>query len=126
VAQSHFPDIEVEDLSTFSVKLRNDGTVAWRKGGSSEVRLGLVGASRDPVLVGNGWPMPNRPAVQEEEIVPPGGMATFKLNVRGATPGEFLLRLRPVVDGVAWLPDLGLYTIVNVHERAETAGSLGQ
>jgi hypothetical protein len=121
VAQSLFPDIEVEELSTFSVKLRNDGAAAWRKGGSSEMRLGLVGASRDPVLVGNGWPMPNRPAVQDEEVVPPGGTATFTLNVRGAVPGEFLLRLRPVVDGVAWLPDLGLYTVVNVRPPAPPA-----
>jgi hypothetical protein len=118
VAQSSFPDIEVEEPSTFSVQLRNDGAVAWRKGSSSEVRLGLVDASRDPVLVGSGWPMPNRPAVQEEEIVPPGATATFTLNVRGVVPGEFLLRLRPVVDGVAWLPDLGLYTVVTVRPSA--------
>lgn len=117
VSQSGFPEIDVAETSTFTVKLRNDGAVAWRKGSSSEVRLGLIGASHDPVLVGNGWPMPDRPAVQEEELVPPGGIATFTLNVRGAVPGEFLLRLRPVVDGVAWLPDLGLYTVVQVHEE---------
>jgi hypothetical protein len=116
VAQSSFPEIEVEELSSLSVKLRNDGAVAWRKGGSSEVRLGLTGASRDQALIGDHWPGPDRPAVQEEEIVPPGETATFTLKVRGAVPGEFLLRLRPVVDGVAWLPDLGLYTVVQVRE----------
>lgn len=128
VSQTAFPEIEVEEISTFSVKLRNDGAVAWRKGGSSEVRLGLVGASQDPVLVGNGWPLPDRPAVQEEEIVPPGDTATFTLNVRGAVPGEFLLRLRPVVDGVAWLPDMGLYTVVKVRETngVEAAGAPDQ
>lgn len=119
VSQTSFPDLEVEEPSTFSVKLRNDGAVAWRKGSSSEVRLGLIGASKDPVLVGNRWPMPDRPAVQEEGIVPPGGTATFTVNVRGVVQGEFLLRLRPVVDGVAWLPDIGLYTVVQVREAAK-------
>jgi hypothetical protein len=116
VAQSSFPTLEVAEASTVTVKLRNDGAVAWRKGSSSEVRLGLTGASRDQALIGDHWPGPERPAVQEEEIVPPGGTASFTVKVRGAVPGEFLLRLRPVVDGVAWLPDLGLYTVVQVRE----------
>lgn len=125
VAQSSFPTLEVEETSTVTVKLRNDGAVAWRKGSSSEVRLGLTGASHDQSLIGDHWPGPERPAVQEEEIVPPGGQASFTLKVRGAVPGEFLLRLRPVVDGVAWLPDLGLYTMVKVRE-AEKVETLGE
>ncbi|MGH2378731.1 MAG: N-acetylmuramoyl-L-alanine amidase [Candidatus Limnocylindria bacterium] len=128
VSQTAFPDLATDEFATFSVTLRNDGAVAWRKGTSSEVRLGLVGASGDPALVGHRWPMPDRPAVQEEELVPPGGTATFTLTVRGGTPGEFLLRLRPVVDGVAWLPDLGLYTIVQVHDldKVGAAGALDE
>jgi N-acetylmuramoyl-L-alanine amidase len=126
VAQSSFPTLEVEESSTVTVKLRNDGGVAWRKGSSSEVRLGLTGASHDQSLIGDHWPGPERPAVQEEEIVPPGGTATFTLKVRGSVPGEFLLRLRPVVDGVAWLPDLGLYTSIKVREaeKVETMGEV--
>jgi hypothetical protein len=62
--------------------------------------------------------------VQEEAIVPPGATATFSIPVRGGAAGEHLLRLRPVVDGAAWLPDLGLYTVVKV--RAQNARATAQ
>jgi hypothetical protein len=34
--------------------------------------------------------------------------------VRGGLAGTFLMRLRPVVDGVTWLNDDGIYVVVNV------------
>lgn len=116
VAQSAWPRIAIDEEAVYTVTLRNDGRVAWRKGDTTEVRLALTHTTKDQVFVGNGWPLPDRPAIQEEAIVPPGGNATFKIKLRGGAPGEYVMRLRPVVDGVAWLPDLGLYTVVQVKE----------
>lgn len=114
VAQSDWPKLGIGEQGTYTLTLRNEGRVAWRKGDTTEVRIALTHTTRDQTYVGNGWPLPDRPAVQEEAIVPPGGTATFKIPLRGGAPGDYVLRLRPVVDGVAWLPDLGLYTVVQV------------
>ena len=53
-------------------------------------------------------------AVQQEDIVPPGGTATFSFKVKGTLPGTFVVPLRGVVDGGAWMDDLGMYTVVTV------------
>jgi hypothetical protein len=77
----------------------------------SEVRLGIVGD--DPSLATGGyavdWPFPTRPAVQSQDVVVPGATATFAFAVHGVSPGWLVIRLRPVMDGVAWLDDEGVY-----------------
>lgn len=90
---------------------RNTGRVAWVKGTPSEVRLGIVGD--DPTLSDQGyaaaWPFPTRPAVQSETSVVPGETATFRFTIRGESAGRLIIRVRPVIDGVAWLEDEGAY-----------------
>ena len=87
------------------------------QGTSQEARLGI--SNNDPRLafLGDGWPAPDRPAVQAEDLVPPGGAATFTFGVKGTRPGSFVVPLRGVVDGGAWMDDLGIYTVVTVLER---------
>jgi len=45
----------------------------------------------------------------------PGGTATFTFTVKGLLPGRYTLRLRGVVDGGAWMNDLGIHTVVTIH-----------
>jgi hypothetical protein len=52
--------------------------------------------------------------VQREEIVPPGETATFSFKVKAALQGTFVVPLRGVVDGGAWMDDLGMFTVVTV------------
>lgn len=59
-------------------------------------------------------PLPDRAAVQTEDLVPPGGNATFRFSVKGALPGSYILRLRPVVDGVKWMEDQGIHAVITV------------
>lgn len=47
-------------------------------------------------------------------MVAPGGTATFTFAVKGVLAGTFRLPLRGVVDGGAWMDDLGLFAEMNV------------
>jgi N-acetyl-anhydromuramyl-L-alanine amidase AmpD len=114
VWETPYPEISEDDKALVSVVLRNTGSTAWRKGTSQEARLGIPGNSRDLAFLSDGWPTPERPAVQGEDIVPPGGTATFSFRVKGAHPGTFVVPLRGVVDGGAWMDDMGMFTVVTV------------
>jgi N-acetyl-anhydromuramyl-L-alanine amidase AmpD len=114
VSETPYPEINENQKARVSVVLRNTGSTAWRKGTAQEARLGIPGNSADLAFLGDGWPTAERPAVQQEDIVPPGETATFSFRVRGTEPGTFVVPLRGVVDGGAWMDDLGMYTVVTV------------
>jgi hypothetical protein len=115
VSETAYPSLEPDDTSDVSIVLRNTGGTAWRKGTPQEARLAVRDNRTDLSFLGADWPAPNRPAAQTEEIVPPGGTATFTFKVRGTAPGSYVLPLRGVVDGGAWMDDLGLYTVITVN-----------
>jgi N-acetyl-anhydromuramyl-L-alanine amidase AmpD len=117
VSQSAFPTVHVGDSASVSVSLRNTGATAWVKGSVQEARLGIRGNRTDLAFLGPAWPAADRPAVQNEPIVPPGAVATFTFSVFGEQPGTFTIPLRGVVDGAAWMDDLGIYTQVTVKPR---------
>jgi N-acetyl-anhydromuramyl-L-alanine amidase AmpD len=114
VSASPYPEISENEKAVVSVVLRNTGSTAWRKGTEQEARLGIPGNSQALAFLADEWPTPARPAVQQEDIVPPGGTATFSFAVRGTVPGTFVVPLRGVIDGGAWMDDLGMYTVVTV------------
>jgi N-acetylmuramoyl-L-alanine amidase len=115
VSASPYPEISENEKAVVSVVLRNTGSTAWRKGTEQEARLGIPGNSPALAFLADEWPTPARPAVQQEDIVPPGETATFSFGVRGTVPGTFVVPLRGVIDGGAWMDDLGMYTVVTVH-----------
>jgi hypothetical protein len=115
VSQTASPTITVGAETTLTFSFRNTGQVAWVRGAASETRLGYVDESSqfdDRMAVD--WANAQRPAVQTETVVLPGQVATFMFKVRGVTPGTFRLNVRPVVDGIAWLPDQGVYVEITV------------
>lgn len=116
VSQSAIPRLARAAAATVTVSLRNRGTSAWVRGTPSEVRLGVPGDDTIYQQLGlaDGWLLGARPAVQAEPNVAPSEVATFTFRVRGALAGSFLIRLRPVVDGLAWLDDDGIYVVVSV------------
>ncbi|TMF76457.1 MAG: hypothetical protein E6I18_10310 [Chloroflexi bacterium] len=115
VSQSPSPTIAVGAETALTFNFRNTGKVAWVRGAASEARLGYVtdGSQFDDRMAID-WANAERPAVQTEAVVPPGQVATFTFKIRGVTPGTFRLNVRPVVDGIAWLPDQGVYIEVTV------------
>jgi hypothetical protein len=99
-----------------TVRIRNTGAKAWVRGvAGQQLNLGVAGDDRSLSALGVGWPAPDRVAAQTESRVGPGGTATFTFRVRApTTPGTYPLRLRPVVDGVVWLEDDGLVSLIRV------------
>ena len=117
----------MQPASTSQVTLlfRNAGTKTWTRGlAGSQVALGVNGDSGAFSALGMnvGWPSANRVAIQNEVSVGPGAVATFTFTVKAPfSAGTVRIPLRPVVDGVAWLEDQGVFvpvmTVVDYHSR---------
>src|SRR5438132_1280778 len=129
VDQSRNPLLRVGETSApLTVRLQNTGTRTWLKGvPSAQVNLGVAGDDRSQVSLAAGWPTADRVAVQNEPNVASGGIGTFTFKVRApATPGTYLLRLRAVADGVTWLEDEGIVSLVTVMSAAAAAAPIVQ
>ena len=115
VSQTVPAQIAVGAETTVSFKFKNTGKAAWTRGTGSEASLAFVGtaAKFDPKMAVN-WPLPDRPAVQTEEVVAPGDVATFTFKVKGVAPGTYRIDVRPSVVAVGWLRDQGVFTEVVV------------
>ena len=125
VSQTAVPALQPAATQSVSLLFRNSGTKTWQKGvADSQVALGINGDNQTFSALGMnvGWPSANRVAVQNESAVPPGGIATFTFAIKAPFGGGLVnIPLRPVVDGVAWLEDQGIFvpvvTNVNYHSR---------
>ena len=116
-AQSVPGPIPAGSVANATLTIRNTGVRPWVRGTATEVRLGIpredrvYAASVMPAV----WFLPTRPAVQSESVVPPGGTATFVFPVGGQRSGSYRIPLRPVIDGLTWLEDQGIYVDVTVY-----------
>ncbi len=113
--QSPFPTLAAGDTTTYTVRFHNTGTAAWQRGTASQANLGVA---RDATTfldlgVAANWLSANRVATTVEDVVAPGGIATFTFTLRApSVPGTYLIPLRPVLDGVTWLEDYGVYLLL--------------
>ena len=130
-SQTQVPAMQPASTSQVTLLFRNSGTKTWTRGlAGSQVALGVNGDSAAFSALGMnvGWPSANRVAVQNEASVGPGAVASFTFVVKAPfSAGTVRIPLRPVVDGVAWLEDQGVFvpvtTVVDYHSRwvAESA-----
>jgi uncharacterized protein YkwD/Tfp pilus assembly protein PilX len=124
-SQTAVPALQPAATSQVTMLFRNTGTKTWTRGvAGSQVTLGINGdsASFSNMGMNVGWPSANRVAVQNEASVGPGGVASFTFTVKAPfAAGTVRLPLRPVIDGVAWLEDQGIFvpvtTVVDYHSR---------
>src|SRR6184192_3622622 len=122
-SQTTLPAMQPAAQGTVTLQFRNIGTKTWTKGVvGSQVALGVRADDTSYSARGMSvnWPLPNRVAVQNEAAVAPGATASFTFGVRAPlSAGTVALPLRPVIDGVAWLEDQGVYvpvtTFVDYH-----------
>jgi len=97
------------------IQLKNTGCNLWQKGTGSEARLGTwnpqPGYNQNSPLCANGvgWVGCNRIVMADTQIIGFEQVATFNFEVRAPFDGVFTLYFRPVVDGQAWMEDLGLW-----------------
>jgi hypothetical protein len=114
VSQTAYPIVRAGAVSApVTLKFKNTGSRPWVKGiVGQQTNLGVVGSASG---LAAGWPTADRLAVQQETTVAPGEVATFTFQVKGpSAPGQYILRLQPVVDGLTWLDDQGVYIVVTV------------
>jgi hypothetical protein len=116
VAQSPWPALRAGELSQpLSFMFRNTGTTAWGQRAGPPASLGVADDDTSWGRLGLAWPSANRPAIQLEPEVGPGAIATFTFQVIApGTAGVYALALRPVIDGVTWLEDDGVFVLITV------------
>ncbi len=126
--QSGYMTLCAGDRATAVVAYYNAGSRGWLLGRMGEVAyLGTwrpePGQDMPTALGGDGtlgspntgWPRYNRIAAQPHEWVGPGQVAWFQFTVQApATPGQYRLYLRPLVEGATWMEDYGVYWLVTV------------
>jgi uncharacterized protein YkwD len=125
MSQTQVPAMQPASTSQATLLFRNTGTKTWTKGVTgSQVALGVNGDSASFSALGMniGWPSANRVAVQNEASVGPGAVASFSFALKAPlSAGTVRIPLRPVIDGVAWLEDQGVFiavtTVVDYHSR---------
>jgi hypothetical protein len=114
--QTTVPTMQPAATAQVMLQFRNTGTKTWTRGAAgSQVALGVKGDSATFSAMGMnvGWPSVNRVAIQNEASVVPGGTASFTFTVKAPfSAGTISIPLRPVVDGVAWLEDQGVFVPV--------------
>src|SRR5438876_3753224 len=100
----------------------NSGSLGWVAGRMGEVAyLGTWGSEPgqdQPSILGGdgqlgspatGWPRFNRIALQPAPYVGPGQVAWFQFNLQAPSlPGTYRLYVRPLIEGTAWLEDIGV------------------
>src|SRR5256712_4864141 len=116
VGQSGHPTLRPGDVTSMTVTLRNTGAKTWVRGSpNQQVNLGVANDDKAQTNLGFGWPTKDRVAMQLEPIVGPGSVGTFTFKLKAPpTPGIYVLRLRPVADGVTWLEDDGIMSLITV------------
>ena len=101
----------------------NSGSLGWVAGRMGEAAyLGTwasePGQDQPSILGGDGqlgspatgWPRFNRIAQQPAPYVGPGQVAWFQFNLQAPLlPGTYRLYVRPLIEGAAWLEDIGVF-----------------
>lgn len=116
-AQSGYPTLSFGSSVQAFVQVKNTGTATWAKGTNTEARIGVVGddTTLTTLGIGEGWLLGSRPAAQTEATVAPGETATFTFSVKGVRLGSYPLKLRPVIDGLTWMEDQGIFLQITVY-----------
>jgi glucose/arabinose dehydrogenase len=117
VSQTANPQLGPGETSgDVTITFRNNGSKPWTKGVSGQqANLGIRNDDRTWSSLAVNWLAPDRPAAQNEATVAPGANGTFTFKVRAPqAPSTYVLALRPVIDGVTWLEDDGVFVAVSV------------
>jgi len=116
VGRSGDPVLAPGEQAELTVRYRNVGTATWQRAGAHPVRLGTCRpGDRPSAFVAPGWPAPHRPAELRDEQVPPGEVGEFLFAARAPeNPGYYCEHFCPLVEGVTWMEDWGLYWGIEV------------
>jgi len=114
--QTPWPTLAPGTTTSVTLRFRNSGTATWVRGVvGKQANLGINGDSKSFAALGMSvnWLSADRVATTQELTVAPGGTGTFTFTVRAPLQtGEYRIPLRPVVDGVQWMTDQGVFLVV--------------
>src|SRR2546428_127971 len=119
--QGPSPTLAPGATTSYSVRFRNTGLLPWQRGGSAQVNLGVSANTAEIIRAGIAvnWMSGDRIATTAEQVVLPGTLGTFTFTVKAPmTAGIYPLRLRLVADGVTWLEDEDVVTLITVGATA--------
>ncbi|MDD5731612.1 MAG: trypsin-like peptidase domain-containing protein [Patescibacteria group bacterium] len=124
ISQSAYPStLEPGATTNVWIEVKNTGNQIWQKNGTTAVRLGSGSAygnrnqkrDYDSEFAGSDWLSANRPSAISNDTVAPGETTRFQFNIKVPNnPGNYKAYFTPVVDGVAWMKDIGLYWQITV------------
>lgn len=115
-AQSAYPTVAPGQTAEWVIAFTNTGKTGWDLSKATALRIGTWSPQDAPsMLASPAWISPNRPAQQTTTWVGPGQQAWFRVQLQAPTaPGTYRLYVRPVIDGVEWLENVGAYVDVSV------------
>ncbi len=126
-AQSADPIVDPGAFATLVVALRNTGSQGWYRGVADRQANLATSDPQDaehPEFAAN-WLSVNRLASTTTDYVAPGEVGWFEFTVHApGASGDYKLGLRPVVDGVSWLEDDGIFFTVHVSPALLSRGDV--
>ena len=114
--QSAYPTVAPGQTAEWVIAFTNTGTTGWDLSNATALRLGTWSPQDGPSLLASpSWIAPNRPAQQTTTWVGPSQQAWFRVQLQApGIAGDYRLYVRPVIDGVEWLENVGAYVDVTV------------
>jgi len=106
IGQSDYPFLSKGEVATLTLKIKNTGRKRWERG---KLNLGTShGRDRESIFTYE-WLSPNRIRLKEE-VVEPGKIGTFIFSIKAPDKtGIYKEYFQPVLEGVKWLKDIGIY-----------------
>ena len=121
-SQSTYPEMNPSAYTTVWIKFKNTGEATWYNYGDHPIRLGTShNQDRNSPFYKHTWISENRPATLVEKEVKPGGIGTFQFYLLApTTPGNYQEYFQPLVEGVTWMEDWGVFLNITVKDTTTT------
>lgn len=127
IYQSPYPSTMVPESTTnVWIEVKNTGTVTWYGTGIENVarlgagsKYGSANQQRDYTseFANSDWLSPNRPVNVLHSEVRPGWHTRFQFNIKApSTNGIYKAYFTPVIEGVEWMKDIGIYWQITVSD----------
>jgi hypothetical protein len=131
ITQSSYPATLAPGATTnVWIEVKNTGTVTWKGIGTENVarlgagsKFGSANQQRDYTseFANADWLSANRPVAVMHPEVRPGWHTRFQFNIRAPlTPSVYKAYFTPVVEGVEWMKDIGIYWEITVNDSINT------
>ncbi len=128
ISQSAYPTLAPSGIATLTLTLKNTGTATWKNYGPNPLRLGTSHENdRASDFYHESWISPNRACTLDQPEVPPGSVGTFTFKIQvpsNYSPGVYREYFQPVVDGITWMKDIGIYWEIEVISLPPIEGEL--